>query len=497
MLRILGSKKTLCNGVTRRDLLQIGSLGALGVGLDETFRQQSDGAESQRDQPKAKACILLFLFGSPPQHETFDPKPEAPREIQGELGAISTSVPGVQIGEGLPKIAKVADRLTIVRSMTHPFPVHGVAYALTGMPTYTPAIEARPRDPQHWPFMGSVVEYLDAQRSGRANREMPRNIGLPWQFGTRGTIPTLAGPYGAFLGPRYDPLWTDFTGEGKQVAPKLNDKQTEEVRDPFLSTSLTGKLQLSSACQLPEDVPSSRLDARRLLLQQFDQARPMLDQAASVRTFSSNQQRAFSLVTSNRVRQALDLDRESQTLRDAYGKNLFGQACLAARRLVEAGAKFVSIFWDPYGPFGGSVWDTHANHFPRLKNYLLPVFDQSYSTLIQDLEQRGLLDSTLVLCTSEHGRTPKIDSKPIGAARHHWSRAYSSVFAGGGMAAGKVVGRTDATAGDVVDTDISPKDMQATAYSLLGFKPTTYMPDRAGRPHFIAGDGHVRSELLG
>lgn len=494
MFRILGSKKTLCDGMTRRDLLHIGGLSALGIGLDDALRHQTAAAANKPS--RAKACILLFLFGSPPQHETFDPKPDAPREIQGEHKAIPTSLPGVHIGEGLPRIARIADRLTIVRSMSHPYPVHGVAYALSGMPTYTPAIEARPRDPQHWPFMGSVVDYLDGQRAGRGRSAMPRNIGLPWQFGTKSSLPTLAGPYAAFLGNQHDPLWTDFTGKGARVAPRLTDKQTQKVHDPFLSVSQTGKLQLSPACRLPKEVTAGRFDARRLLLRQFDQARPMLDRASSVHTFSEHQQRAFSLVTSNGVRTALDLDQESTRLRDVYGRNLFGQACLAARRLVEAGARFVSVFWDPFGPFGGSVWDTHANHFPRLKNYLLPVFDQSYSALVLDLERRGLLDSTMVLCTSEHGRTPKIDSKPKGAARHHWSRAYSSVFAGGGFAAGKVVGRTDAIAGDVVETPVSPKDMQATTYKLLGFDAATRMPDRSGRPHFIAGDGRVRRELM-
>lgn len=495
MLRILGSKKTLCDGMTRRDLLHIGGLSALGIGLGNSLREQTASAAEKKN--KAKACILLFLFGSPPQHETFDPKPNAPKEVQGELKAIPTSLPGVHIGEGLPRIARIADRLTIVRSMSHPYPLHGVAYALSGMSTYTPAIEARPRDPKHWPFMGSVVDYLDGKRTGEGSSAMPRNIGLPWQFGTKSSLPTLAGPYAAFLGNQHDPLWTDFTGKGTRVAPKLTDKQTKNIHDPFLGVSRSGKLQLSPACQLPKEVTAGRFDARRLLLRQFDQAHPILDRAASVQTFSDHQQRAFSLVTSSRVRTALDLDRESVKLRDEYGRNLFGQACLAARRLVEAGARFVSVFWDPYGPFGGSVWDTHANHFPRLKNYLLPIFDQSYSALILDLERHGLLDSTAVLCTSEHGRTPKIDSKPKGAARHHWSRAYSSVFAGGGFAPGKVVGRTDAIAGDVVDTPVSPKDMQATTYHLLGFDAATRMPDRSGRPHFIAGNGRVRNELTG
>lgn len=504
MLTIQGSRKQLCDGVSRRDLLQLGSLGALGLSLAgaERLRNVAGAASPQvapADLPsgfgKAKSCILLFLFGSPPQHETFDPKPDAPAEIQGELKATSTSIPGVAIGEGLPRIAQLADRLCIVRSMTHPYPVHGVAYALTGMPTYTPDIEAKPRDALHRPFLGSIVDYL-ASREGEFAPDLPRNIGLPWQFGTKSTVPTLAGPYASFLGTGYDPVWTDYTGIGTRVAPKLTDGQTEEVRDPFGGVGWEGRFQLAANCQLPEAVSPGRLDTRRLLLDQFNAARSRLDRLDLPRMYDDQQRRALALLTSSRVRDALDIHREPPALRERYGPTLFGQACLAARRLVEHGCRFVSVFWDPFGPFGGSVWDTHANHFPRLKQYLLPVFDQSYAALITDLEERGLLDETLVLCTSEHGRTPQIDSKPQGAARHHWSRAYSSVFAGGGIARGRVVGRTDAHAGDVVDTPVSPKDMQATAFHLLGIDPRTTIPDGLGRPVPIAGDGVVREELL-
>jgi len=222
----------------------------------------------------------------------------------------------------------------------------------------------------------------------------------------------------------------------------------------------------------------------------------VLDNTAESRRWNDQQQRAFSLVGSNRIRLALDVHRESPATRLRYGLNLFGQSCLAARRLVEAGARFVSVFWDPFGPHGASVWDTHSNHFPRLRNYLLPIFDQTWSALISDLLDRGLLDETLVLCTSEHGRTPQIDSGPRGGARHHWSRVYSSVFAGGGMAQGKVVGSSDAIGGDVADTPISPKDMQATAYHLLGFPEDATIPYPQGRPLRIAGTGLVRPELL-
>lgn len=492
MLHIPGSSKRLCNGITRRDLLHIGGIGALGL---QSGSAAAAAAETRNG--RAKACIFVFLFGSPPQHETFDPKPQAAAEIQGEMGAIQTVVPGLQIGEGLPQIASIADRLTVVRSMTHPYPIHCCAYVMSGMPTYSVPLETRPRDPEHWPFMGSVVDYLDGQRSGVQSPTLPRNIGLPWRFCSKGSSPNQAGPYAAFLGNGYDPFWTDFDGKGLVEVPKLNaNSQTEVVLDPHAAISADARFQLSDGCQLPTELSTHRFDARVHLLQQFDAARQQLDRSASIQTYTDQQQRALSLIGSNRLRAAMDVGRETAALRQRYGMSLFGQSCLAARRLVEAGARFVSVFWDPFGPHGASVWDTHSNHFPRLKNYLLPVFDQSYSALISDLDDRGLLDETLVICTSEHGRTPQIDSKPIGGARHHWSRAYSSVFAGGGMARGKVVGQTDAIAGDVVDTPISPKDMQATAYHLLGFEESATVPDHQGRPHPVAGDGQVRSELL-
>lgn len=491
MLQIPGSVKRLCNGVTRRDLLHIGSIGALGLsGL--RANEPHEGRSGQ-----ARSCIFVFLFGSPPQHETFDPKPAAPSQIQGEMKAIETVVPGLQICEGLPQTARIADRLTVVRSMTHEYPIHCCAYVMTGMPTYSIPLETSPRDPQHWPYLGSVVDYLDGRRSADPAPAVPRNIGLPWRFCSKGTSTTQAGPYAAFLGNGYDPFWTDFSGPGTTVVPKLNaDTQTEEVRDPHAGIESAATFQLSEGCQLPRELSQNRFDARVHLLKQFDSGIRQFDRIAEAGHYSAQQERAVSLIGSSRIRTAIDVGREPRSVRERYGMTLFGQSCLAARRLVEAGTRFVSVFWDPFGPHGASVWDTHSNHFPRLRNYLLPVFDQSYSALISDLDDRGLLDTTLVLCTSEHGRTPQIDSGPKGGARHHWSRAYSSVFAGGGMARGRIVGRTDAIAGDVEESPVSPKDMQATAYHLLGFGESETIPDAQGRPHPIAGSGRVREELL-
>ncbi|MGE0606735.1 MAG: DUF1501 domain-containing protein [Pirellulales bacterium] len=499
MLRILGSPRRLCDGVTRRDLLHVGGLGALGLTLGDALRLQAraEPIEQGRSFGKAKSCILIFPFGSPPQHETFDPKPEAPVEVQGEMKAIGTSLDGANICEHLPQVAQVMDRLTVVRSMTHPYPAHGVAYALTGMPTYTPAIEADPRNKDHWPFLGSIVDYLDEQQAGGQLPAVPRNMGLPWQFGSKSSLPTLAGPYAAFLGQAYDPVWTDFNGKGTKAVPKLTDGQTNDVFDPFGGITPDGAFQLMASGELPGDVSLARLGLRRSLLSQFDRARGYLDSAEPVQTLDKYNRVAFELIGTRQVREALDVQREPAATRDKFGMTLFGQSCLAARRLVEAGGRFVSIFWDPFEPFGGSCWDTHANHFPRLKNYLLPVFDQAYAALIRDLEERGLLDETLVLCVSEHGRTPTIDNKPQGAGRHHWSRVYSAAFAGGGVARGRIVGRSDAQGGDVADTPVSPKDILATALHLLGIDPHTLVRDRLNRPFPAVGDGRLRQELLG
>jgi hypothetical protein len=500
MLRLLGSRKVLCDGLTRRDFLHVGGLGAFGLGLSEWFRlgeARAAAGTSARSFGKAKACILLFPYGSPPQHETFDPKVEAPAEIQGEMKAIATSVPGLRICDHLPQIARIMDRVTVVRSMSHPYPEHGVAYAVSGIPTYSPVLETRPRDPQHWPFIGSVVDYLEERRTRQAVPPVPRNIALPWVLNSKTDFDVRAGPYAAFLGQGYDPVWTDFDGKGTHIVPKYGDGQVKEFYDPFGGTTPEGRFQLSADGQALTGLSSERLAQRRSLLEQFDRARARVDGQARTGAFDKFQQMAFSLVTSSKMREALDVGREPLAVRETYGMTLFGQACLAARRLVEAGGKFVTVFWDGYGQFAGCAWDTHANHYPRLKEYLLPGFDRAYAGLIHDLEARGLLDETLVLWMSEHGRTPRIDSKPRGAGRHHWSKAYSAAFAGGGFPRGKVVGSTDRFGGEVRDTPISPKDILATTFHLLGIDPATTVPDLQGRPVPVAGEGHVRPELLG
>ncbi len=495
MIRILGTRKTLCDGLTRRNFLHVGGIGAFGLSLAGAAGLQaatSDGTAFG----KAKSCILLFPYGSPSSHETFDPKPEMP-DVQGEMKGMATNVPGVHICDRLPGVAKVMDKVTVVRSMTHPYPVHGLAYAVTGMPTYTPELETRARDNRHWPFIGSIVDYLDRQREPRRSHHIPCNIGLPWLVNSKTDNPAVnAGPFAAFLGAEYDPLWTDFDGPGLNVAPPNTVGQTKRFKNPFGGTTPEGRFHLSPASQLPDDVSLERLRMRQSLLAQFDEQRRNVDRGSQTEAWNSQQQQAMSLLTSSKLREALDIGREPRELRERYGMNLFGQGCLAARRLIEAGGRFVSVFWDCFGQFANGAWDTHQYHYPRMKELLLPSFDLAYPALLNDLDERGLLDETLVIWMSEHGRTPEINSKP-GGGREHWSRAYSVALAGGGTARGKIVGKTTRDGGEVLDNPVSPKDILATAFYLLGIDPHTTVPDREGRPHPVAGSGKLRTELLG
>ena len=494
MLRLLGDPKRVNHRVTRRDLLHVGGLGLLGIGLEHALASPSAQAAANNDSKsfgRAKSCILIYKYGAPPQHETFDPKPDAPANIQGELKAIPTKIPGIQIGEGLPKIAAILDRLTVVRSLTHPFPLHGTVYATTGIPDVDTKIESLPRHQRQWPFIGSLVDYLAERQSPGAEVELPRNIALPFVMGSRNEIPPLAGPYGGMLGMRYDPVYTDFTAEGTKLAPEI--RPGKAFKDPLLGIRATDRFLLPGGASAPGAI--ARLETRRSLLGQFNEIRRDLDSSSRIGTFQKQQQLAYSILTSGKMQEALDFGREPMAIREAYGMTLFGQSCLAARRLIEAGSKFVTVIWDAYGLNAGS-WDTHHNHFGRLKEFLLPVFDQTFSALILDLEQRGLLGETLVLVLSEHGRTPRIDSRPKGGGRDHWSSAYSQVYAGGGMGRGRVIGQTDKIAGDVVDNPISPKDILATSFHLLGIDPETTFPDAGGRPLPLTGTGKFRPELV-
>jgi hypothetical protein len=465
-------------------MLQAGALGFFSLGLPDFLQlaQASSGPSTRLPHfGKAKACILLHLYGSPSQLETVDMKPNSAPEIRGELKPIRSSLPGLDVCELLPNFAKVMDRCTIVRSMTHPYPIHGVAYALTGIPKIELPMELNPHDSRHWPFVGSVVEFVTRQKQAGRPTEIPNNIALPFAFSSRrvGEVPR-AGPYAAFLGGAYNPIWTDFQGKATRNVVKTLQDQKIDIAEPYMGIEPECRFELATATQLPAEMTLDRLDRRRGLVEQFDRARRDLERSSAGRNLDHHRAMAHALINSEKTRTALKLDQEPLALRESYGMTLFGQSCLTARRLVEAGSRFVTVFWDEYG-LAGSGWDTHWDHYPRMKNELLPGLDRAWAGLISDLDNRGLLDETLVLCVSEHGRTPKIQNVN-GGGRDHWSQAYSCLFAGGGVARGNVVGKTDKVAGTVIDCPVSPKDILATLYHLLGIDPHMTIMDRTNRP---------------
>jgi hypothetical protein len=498
MLRILGSPKRLCNGWTRREMLRAGGLSLFGLGLADFLRLSGVQAQPTHGNlgksfGRAKSCILLYLYGSPSQIETFDMKPDAPVEIRGELKPIRSSLPGADVCELLPNLARVMDRVTVLRSMTHPYPIHGVAYALTGVPAIDIPMELNPHDARHWPFIGSVVDYV--RRQGNKKADVPNNVGLPFPFSSQRTGEVArAGPYAAFLGGAYNPVWTTFHGEATRKVVKTLQDQSTEFAEPYRGISPASRFEIASATELPAGMTLDRLDRRRSLVQQFDQARSDLQSSDAGRSLDRFRDMAYNLIGSEKVHAALDLCREPLSVRESYGMTIFGQAALTARRLVEAGTRFVTVFWDEFG-LAGSGWDTHWDHYPRMKDELLPGLDRAFAGLIQDLDGRGMLDDTLVLCLSEHGRTPKIQNVK-GGGRDHWSQCYSALLAGGGTTRGKVVGKSDKIAGAVAERPISPKDVLATVYHLLGIDPETTLTDRTGKPVPLVAEGKPISEVL-
>ncbi|HVW02199.1 MAG TPA: DUF1501 domain-containing protein [Planctomycetaceae bacterium] len=498
MLKVLGSAKRLCDGIDRREMLRAGSLGLFSAGLASLNSRIIQAGEAADDPTfgKAKRVILLYLYGAAAQHELYDLKPEAPAEIAGKFRPIETVAPGIRICEHLPHLAKVADRCTFIRSMTHPYNIHSAAYTLSGVEKVDIPMELGPYDPRHWPFFGSVVDYLAQQRAPEAlPPAVPRNIALPFQFSSRSPQFTRGGPYGGFLGRAYNPIWTEFEGDASRVIQRWRGDADQDVHEYYAGIHPTGRFTLSKAAQLPAEVTLDRLNSRRSLAEQLDRERRSLDASPSVRSLDRFQEMAYSLITSTEIRNALDLTREPKELRERYGMTLFGQATLAGRRLLEAGATVVSVFWDEITT-ANSAWDTHFNHFERLERELLPGLDRALSSLIVDLEDRGMLDDTLILCLTEHGRTPRLSNTPRGAGREHWSDVYCNLVAGGGIARGKVIGSSDAHGAFVKDDPISPKDILCTTYHLLGIDPNSTIPDRLGRPFRLVSEGEVLHRIL-
>ncbi|MBI2823101.1 MAG: DUF1501 domain-containing protein [Planctomycetia bacterium] len=479
--------------VTRRAFVAAGSLAWAGTYLAGPTAASPAGLAGLG---RAKSVVVLYLYGAPSQMDTLDPKPDAPVETRGEFSTISSSLPGVPVCEHLPRIASALHRMALVRSMTHSSNNHAVSVALSGLSTSEPAIEANGQDPRHQPYFGSVLEYvwqkqgIDATTTGA-----PIHMILPWSLNAR-SDPNRWSPHAAWLGRNYNPLMPVFAGQGSRAVGNPSAQGPNAIFsrfDPYDGVTPESTFRFDGTT-MPEGVAERRLADRRRLLDELE-ARRRAALADPGETFAHYRNTAFDMIADPRVARAVDVTREPLSVRERYGLTLFGQEALAARRLIESGVKVVTAFWDDYA-FGNNAWDTHFNHFPRLKEGLCPIFDQVLPAFLDDMQDRGLLDETLVMVISEHGRTPQIKRCP-GGGREHWAGAYWALFFGAGIKTGQVIGATDRQGGYPTSHPTDPKDILATMYHLLGIDPhTTTIPDRAGRPTHLIPHGEVVRELL-
>lgn len=479
MLTVLGSPKRACDGITRRDALKAGSLAALG-GLGLTGAANLARADEPRQSGRsgrAKSVICLYLLGGAAMQDMIDLKPDAPAEVRGEFRPIATNVPGIQICEHLPRMSRWLHRMALVRSLNHRAGCHNTLPSYTGFEQPLPDITTT-RD-TYPPSMGSVCEYLR-----RDQGELPDYVYMPCYLGWGQAI-RRPGPYAGFLGQRYDPLFTEvqpYRAPGTTSGP--GNPQTV-LGDPRLPDS-----------SLAEGVTIDRLNTRRTLVQQIEAQLRHADQQPSLDNFNRTQRRAFNLLTSSEIRSAFDLTREDPRLREKYGRTLFGNCAMIGRRLVEAGVRFVNVTWDLFWDrvqINYDAWDTHTRNFQILKNVNLPEFDKVQDALLQDLQDRGLLDETLVVVVSEMGRTPRINGN---AGRDHWTFCYGMWFAGAGIKGGTVYGASDAQAAYVRDRPVSTGDVCATIFECLGIDPDMTVPDRSGRPMPIANGGRPIQDIL-
>mgnify|MGYP002622297644 CR=1 FL=1 len=480
MLTVLGSPRRCCDGITRRESLRAGAITALGgLGLPHLLAAEQAG---QLDAAKAKNVIMLFLLGGAATQDMYDMKPDGPSETRGEFRPIPTTVPGVQVCEHLPRTAQLMHKIALVRSVTHQAGCHNT------LPTYTglemPVVDNTVTSASFPPSMGSVCEYLRVNQHGD-DGGLPDYVYMPTYLGWGQAI-RRAGPYGGFLGKRYDALTTECMPHLAEGVP------TPSPGSPQVPHGMP-KLPASEPL---DGLTLDRLRSRRSLQTQFtDGVRRVVD-SGRTDSFDRNYGRAFNLLTSANLQSAFTLDEESPETRDRYGRSLFGQCTLIGRRLIEQGVRFVNVTWDLFwGPVNidYDAWDTHRNNFAILKDNKLPGFDQTYSALIEDLDQRGLLDETLVVVTSEMGRTPRINGN---SGRDHWTNCYGSMFAGGGIRGGVVHGASDAQAAYVKDAPVSTSDICATVYHCLGIRPEMRVPDATGRPVEVAHGGHPIDGIL-
>ncbi len=439
-------------GLTRREAVQVGYSGLMGVGLPSILAgraSRATAAEARgpgetplRDGRSPKSVLIVFLTGAASHHDTFDMKPEAPPEIRGEFKPIATTVAGLHVCEHLPLLAARTDRYAIVRTLSHRDNNHLMSthHVLTGN-LQPGAFFDKVASRDDWPCYSSGLSFLRPRTDG-----IPSGVNLP-TFLVQGPL-TWPGQHAGFLGPRFDP-W-QITGDPN--------------RPDFRVDSLT----------LSAGIDVNRLENRRALLGELNRQQRRMDEAGESRRMSDDQQLAFSILTSSRLSRAFELHREPDAVRDRYGRHTTGQSLLLARRLVEAGVPVVQANIGAV-----QTWDNHGDVFGSLKNRLLPPLDQGVSALLDDLSSSGLLDDTLVMMLGEFGRTPQVNAS---RGRDHWGPCFFGLFAGAGVRGGQVIGRSDEIGGYPVTAAYSPEDIGATVYRTLGLAPEAEVRDRLGRP---------------
>jgi len=444
-----------CEGFTRRQVLKIGTAGVLGLTLPQVLRLEAQaraasGAEALKNR-KATSVILMWLPGGPATIDMWDLKPNAPEGIRGQFKPINTKVDGIQISEHLPKMAEVMDKATIVRSLCHTIPSHGIA--ATWMTTGN-----KPTAAIQYPALGSLATKL-----------LPTELGVP-PYVTFNELRNGSVGQAGYLGTSYNPFVVEGVGNTGGKGGK-GSAGTLRVRGITLPTGFT----------------LEELENRDKLLKSFDNGFKAADKASDLADgLDVFHKQALEILRSDKTKKAFNLAEEKDMLRERYGQDPFGQGALAARRLVEAGVRFVSI--------SGGGWDTHANNFDTLKTRNLPMVDKTLSALIQDLSDRGMLDSTIVYCAGEFGRTPKINQR---AGRDHWARSMSVVMAGGGIKRGYAHGTTDSNGMDPATERCTPDDVASTLFQCLGLDPHQELMAPSGRPLQLFREGKVIEKILG
>ncbi|MBI2925958.1 MAG: DUF1501 domain-containing protein [Verrucomicrobia bacterium] len=469
MLSIPGQPGRTCDGWSRRELLRVGGVGLMGLALGDILRLQALAADKAPapSQPKngwgqAKSVIMIFLQGGPSHIDIWDPKPDAPSNIRGEFKQIRTKVPGIWLSETMPKLAQAIDKATLIRSVSYtPAGLFNHTAAIYQMMTgYTPdrvspSGQLEPPSPNDFPHAGSQITRLKPLSEPMLPFVMlPRPLQESNVIGKGGTA--------GFLGPAYDPY---YFYQDPNAEVKLDD------------------------LALRKDVSKERLERRNSLLKKINNAMPEMEKAVENYALDSYYQKAFSLILSGKARDAFDLTKEEDKVRDKYGRHTFGQSVLTARRLIEAGARFVQVNWPSVanGDPLTTAWDTHASNFGPLRNIHCPKLDSGLSTLLEELDERGLLKETLVIAIGEFGRSPRLGVSTSGNTnspdgRDHWPYCYTALIAGAGISRGALYGKSDATASSPAENPVHPTQLLATAYHALGIDPHTIVYNHLNQP---------------